>query len=108
MPQDEIIRRPVQSAPRGAHEPEAGPNDTIGLHERRLADRVQALGADHPDSLASRSDLADAYRTAGRLGEAIRLHEQTLADRTRVLGQDHRDTLGSKSKSRLPSAWRGE
>ena len=36
------------------------------------------LGPDHPDTLASRSNLATPTR-AGRAAEAIALHEQTLA-----------------------------
>ena len=55
------------------------------------------LGADHPDTLHSRNNLADAYQAAGRLGEAIPLYEQTLADRERVLGADHPDTLTSRN-----------
>jgi hypothetical protein len=56
------------------------------LAERALADRERVLGADHPDTLASRNSLAGAYESAGRLDEAIPLHEQTLADCERVLG----------------------
>jgi len=52
----------------------------------------------------SRSNLADAYRAAGRLAEAIPLHEQTLADRLRVLGADHPSTL--MSRSNLAEAYR--
>ena len=55
------------------------------------------LGADHPDTLTSRHNLAAAYEAAGRLGEAIPLFEQTLADRERVLGPDHPDTLASRN-----------
>ena len=55
------------------------------------------LGPDHPHTLASRNNLAGAYYSAGRLGEAIPLYEQTLADRVRVLGDDHPDTLASRS-----------
>jgi len=47
------------------------------------------LGPDHPDTLWSRNNLAAAYQSAGRLGEAIALFEQTLADCKRVLGPDH-------------------
>ena len=36
------------------------------------------LGPDHPDTLASRNNLATAYRAAGRTAEAIALHEATL------------------------------
>ena len=47
------------------------------------------LGPDHPDTLASRHNLAYAYRAAGRLTEAIQLFEQTLHDCIRVLGEAH-------------------
>ena len=55
------------------------------------------LGPDHPDTLASRNNLAAAYQAAGRAAEAIALHERTLADRERVLGPDHPDTLTSRN-----------
>ena len=55
------------------------------------------LGPDHPDTLTSRNNLADAYQSAGRLDRAIPLYEQTLADRERVLGPDHPDTLASRN-----------
>ncbi|RRD22244.1 tetratricopeptide repeat protein, partial [Actinomyces bowdenii] len=51
------------------------------------------LGADHPDTLASRNNLAYAYGAVGDLGRAIPLYEQNLADRERVLGADHPSTL---------------
>jgi hypothetical protein len=34
------------------------------------------LGADHPDTLATRNNLAAVYEEAGRTAEAITLHEQ--------------------------------
>ena len=55
------------------------------------------LGADHPDTLASRNNLAGAYRAAGDLGRAIPLYEQTLADSVRVLGADHPQTLTARN-----------
>jgi hypothetical protein len=67
--------------------------EAIALFEQALAGRERVLGADHPDTLTSRLDLADAYESAGRLGEAIALHEQVLADCERVLGADHSVTL---------------
>ena len=61
------------------------------------------LGADHPATLTSRNNLADAYQEAGRLEQAIPLHEQTLADSERVLGADHPATLTSRNN--LASAY---
>ena len=55
-----------------------------------------ALGPDHPDTLASRNSLAGAYRDAGRLDKAITLYEQNLEDSIRVLGPDHPSTLASR------------
>ena len=63
----------------------------------------EALGPGHPDALASRNNLAGAYREAGRLDEAIALFEQTLEDRTRMLGPDHPSTLTSRNN--LASAY---
>ena len=55
------------------------------------------LGPDHPDTLASRNNLAGAYHVAGRLTEAITLYEQVLPDSIRVLGEDHPRTLTSRN-----------
>ena len=74
----------------------------LGLPNEALALRgavsvvEEILGDEHPDSLASRGNLAGAYESAGRLGEAIPLYEQVLADRVRVLGDDHPHTLVSR------------
>ena len=69
----------------------------IAVAEPLLADQERVLGPDHPDTLTSRNDLAEAYQAAGRAAEAIPLHERTLADRERVLGPDHPDTLTSRN-----------
>ena len=69
----------------------------IAVGEPLLADQERVLGPDHPDSLTSRNDLAEAYGAAGRAAEAIALHERTLADRERVLGPDHPSTLQSRN-----------
>jgi len=65
-----------------------------------LADSVtracDALGPDHPDTLASRNNLAGTYRDAGRLDKVIALYEQILEDSIRVLGSDHPGTLTSR------------
>ncbi|MGW1809094.1 tetratricopeptide repeat protein [Streptomyces sp. NPDC002078] len=77
---------------------ESGQPASAVHHYRRLTDaRTTQLGADHPDTLASRNDLAGAYRSAGDLGRAIPLYEQTLADMQRVLGDDHPNTLASRN-----------
>ena len=55
------------------------------------------LGADHPDTLASRNNLANAYQDAGKLEEAITLYEQNLKDFEDLLGPDHPETLTSRN-----------
>ena len=57
----------------------------------------RVLGPDHPDTLTTRNNLAGAYDSAGRFGEAIELFEQVLDDRVRVLGSDHPDTLTARN-----------
>ena len=44
--------------------------EAIAQYERVLADRERVQGADHPDTIAARANLAYAYRSAGRLREA--------------------------------------
>ena len=74
----------------------------LGLHYEALTLDVAVAALegtrapDHPDTLASRNNLAGAYREAGRLEEAIALYEQVLTDHTRVLDEDHPDTLTSR------------
>jgi eukaryotic-like serine/threonine-protein kinase len=67
------------------------------VHSEALAVRAATLGADHPDTLTSRSNLAAALRDAGRVPEAIALDEETLKLRTTTLGPDHVDTLKSRN-----------
>ena len=69
---------------------------SILIAEPLLADRERVMGADDPDTLGDRNNLANAYLAAGRTAEAITLHEQTLADRERVMGAYHPDTLASR------------
>jgi tetratricopeptide (TPR) repeat protein len=69
---------------------------SIRIAEPLLADQERVLGADHPETLGTRHDLAVAYQAAGRTAEAIVLHERALADRQRVLGADHPDTLNAR------------
>ncbi|WP_157529718.1 tetratricopeptide repeat protein, partial [Nocardia sp. NRRL S-836] len=69
----------------------------IAYHIRATTARERLHGPNHPGTLASRNDLAGAYRSAGDLGRAIPLHEAVLADYGRVLGADHPDTLASRN-----------
>ena len=67
------------------------------------------LGADHPDTLASRNNLAAAYLAAGRAAEAIPLHEQTLADLRAGAGPrpPRHPALAEQPRPRLPGGGPG-
>ncbi|MGW1669562.1 tetratricopeptide repeat protein [Streptomyces sp. NPDC002324] len=69
---------------------------TIPLLEAALVQREQVLGDTHPHTLASRNNLAGAYKEAGDLGRAIPLYETALAQREQVLGDTHPQTLVSR------------
>ncbi|MFI6910491.1 tetratricopeptide repeat protein [Nonomuraea sp. NPDC050394] len=70
---------------------------SVRYHQRALTAYARIFTSDHPDTLASRNNLASAYQSAGDLGRAIPLYEQTLADMERVLGADHPSTLTSRN-----------
>ena len=67
----------------------------LGLTDS-VTQACDALGPHHPDTLASRLNLAGAYQASGRLDKAITLYEQTLEDSIRILGSDHPSTLASR------------
>jgi Flp pilus assembly protein TadD len=67
------------------------------LHQRVLAADIRLLGPDHPDTLTSRNNLANATFGMGDHAEAVRLLRRSIHDRTRVLGLDHPDTLTSRN-----------
>lgn len=66
----------------------------VALIAARLRERV--LGADHPNTLASRNNLAVALGALHEHRQAAELHRATLTARERVLGPDHPDTLNSR------------
>lgn len=69
------------------------PKKAIVLHAKALATRENLLDADHPDTLLTMNDLANAYRADGQLEKALPLYKETLARRIAKLGPDHADTL---------------
>ena len=55
--------------------------------------RRGVLGADHPDTLASLTNLASIFRNQGRWEEAEKLEVQVMEARKTKLGVDHPDML---------------
>ena len=62
-----------------------------------LAGREQALGPDHPDTLAARAGLAAACDAAGQMGAALQHHQEACAGYERVFGADHPGTLACRA-----------
>ncbi len=77
---------------------------TIGLYdaayplqESALATRRQVLGAEHPDTLYSVSNMGVLQSSQGKLVEAETYYREALERSRRVLGEEHPDTLTSIS-----------
>jgi len=81
------------------------PADNLALwqswHERLL----QPLGPDHPDTLATRHEIAYWAGESADARGALALFTALLPDRQRVLGPDHPDTLATRSNI---AAWTGQ
>jgi tetratricopeptide (TPR) repeat protein len=65
------------------------------LHREVLKKKEKTLGLDHPDTLGSVNNLANALTAQGRHSEAEELHRRALKGREARLGLDHPDTLNS-------------
>jgi serine/threonine protein kinase/tetratricopeptide (TPR) repeat protein len=63
------------------------------LQQKALQTRAARLGPDHPDTLASKDDLAYAYLHAGKVDQAALLWEEVLPKKKEVLGPEHPDTV---------------
>jgi serine/threonine protein kinase len=59
--------------------------------------RTAALGADHPDTLASKKSLAGLYQDRGQYARAEALLREIVQARTARLGANHPDALTSKN-----------
>ena len=75
--------------------------DAIEILKDATEEAERVLGADHPDTLRSRNNLALAYRAAGRLNDALPLFEETLNAQTQLLGPNHPHTLTSRNNLAL-------
>lgn len=75
----------------------------VGRHPRDIPNLEEAIaiceeeGADNSNALPFRSNLAHAYRSAGRLDDAISQFQQVVDGQTRLLGVGHLDTLNSRN-----------
>jgi hypothetical protein len=67
--------------------------EALRLLSELLPDRERVLGADHPDTLRTRNNIAGWYGDCGDAREALRLFSELLPDQERVLGADHPGSL---------------
>ena len=63
-----------------------------------LEAREAALGAEHPDTLTSVSQLGSVLESQGKYKEAEAMHRRALEGYEKVLGPEHPDTLTSVSQ----------
>jgi hypothetical protein len=70
-----------------------------------VAQADATLGANHPDTLNARHDLAHWRGEAGDPAGAAAAFEQLLTDYIKVLGPDHADTLATRNDL---ARWQGE
>ncbi len=62
------------------------------LHQEALAICRDILGADHPDTARSYTNLAETLSAQGKAAEAEAMHRRALAIRLKALGEGHPDT----------------
>jgi serine/threonine protein kinase len=86
--QAEILHT-VGNTYRGVGEPALA----VAFLQRSAALYRQHLEADHPSTLATLNNLAQAYLHAGKVQEAIRLFVQVKEAKEKKLGAEHPDTL---------------
>ena len=66
--------------------------EAIELHREILDARTRLLGADHPDTALSHTNLASALMLTGQNADALEHLERALAIRERANGPEHVDT----------------
>lgn len=64
-------------------------------HRRVLELREKNLGKEHPETLASMNNLAQAFCNQGKYIEAETMHREALALKEKLLGKEHPETLTS-------------
>jgi eukaryotic-like serine/threonine-protein kinase len=74
------------------------PQKAVDLLTKAKNTFAATLGPDHPDTLASRDDLALGYLATYQFDRSRALEEETLALRKAKLGPDHPDTLASMNR----------
>ena len=82
--------------------------EALRLSRELLADWTRVLGADHPETLTTRGNIAAFTGETGEAREALRLFLELLPDLTRVLGADYPETLRTRGHIAARTAETGE
>ncbi|WP_435220632.1 tetratricopeptide repeat protein [Streptomyces sp. Tue6028] len=69
------------------------------IHHAVAVERERLLGADHPDTLASRFEVAFTLSRTGRAADALREYTHVVQARERVLGFDAPETLSARQET---------
>ncbi len=70
-------------------------SEALPLLDEALQLREARFGADHPNTMTVRNNMAVVARNAGNLEEALRLAKETMESHRRVLGDKHLHTIGA-------------
>ncbi|HMW19253.1 MAG TPA: tetratricopeptide repeat protein, partial [Accumulibacter sp.] len=74
------------------------PAAALALFQALLPDQARVLGAEHPDVLTTRNNIAVWTGESGQPAAALALFQALLPDRERVLGAEHPDVLKTRKK----------
>ena len=69
------------------------------VHRAVATEREQALGPDHPDTLASRYEIGFTLSRTGHTADALREFGRVAEGRARTLGPDHPETLAARQEA---------
>ena len=88
-PAAQLVARAEEAMRRGQYQ------EAETLHHQVLAVHEKALGAEHPTTATSISNLGNVFFQQGKFAEAEKTYRRALAVREKVLGKDHPDVATS-------------
>ncbi|KAJ4376901.1 hypothetical protein N0V86_006338 [Didymella sp. IMI 355093] len=77
-------------------------------HRQSLSTRGKMLTPEHPDTLTSMNEVANALSSQGKYAEAEKMHRNTLQLMQKVLGKEHPHTLASMNNLALALSDQGK
>ncbi len=71
-------------------------DEALRIYEGVVNVKERVLGVEHPDTLATRHNMASALNEQGKYDESLRIYEEVLDVEERVLGAEHPSTLTTR------------